>query len=118
MAIAAAAQNSAGQNGEKLISGSDCAGCHALDSQVVGPSWKAIAKRYREQPGSEARLAARVRQGGAGKWGDVAMTPHPELPGAQARLMVRWILSLNDSPSSVPRAVSKTFTYTSTAGKT
>jgi cytochrome c len=117
LAIGATARFSAGQTGDKLISDSDCLGCHALDSQVVGPSWKAIAKRYREQPGSEARLAARVRQGGAGKWGDVAMTPHPELPDAQSRLMVRWILSLDDSPSSTPKAASKTWTYTSSAGR-
>jgi cytochrome c len=118
LAMGATAQISAGQDGEKLVSGSDCLGCHSLDSQVVGPSWKAIAKRYREQPGSEGRLAARVRQGGAGKWGDVAMTPHPELLDAQMRLMVRWILSLSDSPSSAPKAASKTYTYTSRTGRT
>ena len=117
LAIGATAQISAGQNGDKLVSASDCLGCHSLDSQVVGPSWKAIAKRYRGEAGSEARLAARVRQGGAGKWGDVAMTPHPDLPDAQSRLMVQWILSLSDSPSSVPQAVSKTWTYTSKAGR-
>src|ERR1700689_921620 len=102
MAIAAAAQNSAGQNGEKLISGSDCAGCHALDSQVVGPAWKAIAKRYGGQPGGQAgnaaKLAARIRDGGSGKWGDVAMTPHPNLTDAQSRQMVDWILSLKEAP--------------------
>jgi cytochrome c len=117
LAMGATAQISAGQDGDKLISGSDCLSCHALDSQVVGPSWKAIAKRYREQTGSEARLAARVREGGAGKWGDVAMTPHPDLPDAQSRLMVRWILSLSDSPSSAPKTVSKTYTYTSSSGR-
>jgi cytochrome c len=31
--------------------------------------------------------------------------------------MVRWILSLNDSPSSAPQAVSKTYAYRSKAGK-
>lgn len=118
LAMGATVQICAAQDGDKLVSGNDCLGCHALDSQVVGPSWKAIAKRYREQPGSEARLAARVRQGGAGKWGDVAMTPHPELPDAQSRLMVRWILSLSDSPSSAPKAALKTYTYTSKTGRT
>src|SRR5580693_5929130 len=81
----AAAQNSAAQTGEKLINGSDCSSCHALDSQVVGPSWKAIAKRYAGQAGSTARLAAKIREGGAGKWGDVAMTAHADLTDAQCR---------------------------------
>ena len=127
MAIAAAAQNSAGQNGEKLTSGSDCAGCHALDSQVVGPSWKAIAKRYRGQPGNTAKLAARIREGGAGKWGDVAMTPHPNLTDAESRQMVDWILSLKEAQpsqsqskaparSSPGNAESKLYTYTPKTG--
>ncbi len=114
--FAAAAQNS--QNGEKLVSGSDCSSCHALDSQVVGPSWKAIAKRYTGQA-STAALAAKIRAGGAGKWGDVAMTAHPELTDAQCRQMVGWILSLKDASESAstssqpasPGAGSKLYTY-------
>jgi cytochrome c len=118
VAIAATAQN--GQNGEKLVSGSDCSSCHALDSQVVGPSWKAIAKRYASQPdaqsGNTAKLAVKIREGGAGKWGDVAMTAHPELTDAQCRQMVNWILSLKDtspaSPQSAsPSVESKLYTY-------
>jgi cytochrome c len=113
--MAAAAQNSADQNGEKLVSGSDCSSCHALDSRVVGPSWKAIAKRYAGQAGGTARLAAKIREGGAGKWGDVAMTPHSDLTDAQCRQMVNWILSLkeaSDSPQpGAPKAESKLYTY-------
>jgi cytochrome c len=113
VAFAASAQNS--QNGEKLVSGSDCSSCHALDSQVVGPSWKAIAKRYTGQAGSTPKLALKIREGGAGKWGDVAMTAHPELTDAQCRQMVGWILSLKEAPASPqpasPGAESKLYTY-------
>jgi cytochrome c len=122
-AIAAAAQNSAGQNGEKLVNGSDCAGCHAMDSQVVGPAWKAIAKRYRGQTGIATKLAARIREGGSGKWGDVAMTPHPDLTDAQARQMVDWILALkeatpsqSESKPSPAGGQSKLYTYTPKTG--
>jgi cytochrome c len=113
VAIAAAAQNSAPPNGEKLINGSDCLSCHASDSQVVGPSWKAIAKRYSGQPGASAKLAARVRAGGSGVWGDVAMTPHTDLTDAQCRQMVDWILSSKEaSPQSpTPPSGSKLYTY-------
>jgi cytochrome c len=118
VAIAAAAWDATAQNGEKLINGSDCAGCHALDSQVVGPSWRAIAKRYASQAGSTATLAARIREGGAGKWGDVAMTAHPDLTDAQAREMVSWILALRESSPSpaTPKAGSKLYTYTPRTG--
>jgi cytochrome c len=111
--VAAAAQNSAEKNGEKLVNGSDCLSCHALDSQVVGPSWKAIARRYGNQPGNAAKLAVKIREGVAGKWGDVAMTPHPDLTDAQCRQMTDWILSLKERPPepSPPSAESKLYTY-------
>ena len=120
--IAAPAQNSAPGAAEKLIDGSDCLSCHALDSQVAGPSWRAIAKRYANQPGSDVRLAAKVRKGGAGTWGDAAMTPHPDLTDAQSRQMVEWILSLRAAPASESKAASpasssKTYTYTPKSGK-
>src|ERR1700691_4350005 len=122
MAIAAAAQNSAGQNGEKLVSGSDCMGCHALDSQVVGPSWKAIAKRYSGQPsgqpGNAAKLAARIREGGSGNWGDVAMTPHPDLTDAQAKQMLAWILSVKGVQPGAAKSAGKTYTYKLKNGST
>jgi cytochrome c len=114
VAIAATAQSSE-QNAEKLINGSDCLSCHALDSQVVGPSWKAIAKRYSGQPPGQqsaaAALAARIRVGGSGKWGDVAMTPHSDLTDAQCRQIVNWILSLKDAQPAPPRTESKLYTY-------
>jgi cytochrome c len=119
--IAASAQNPAPNNGEKLVNDSDCLSCHALDSQIAGPSWRAIAKRYQSQPGSVAKLAAKVRKGGAGTWGDVAMTPHPDLSDAQSRQMVEWILSLQAAPppksgGSQPQSQSKSYTYKPKSG--
>ena len=121
VAVAASAQNSAPANGEKLISGSDCLSCHASDSTVAGPSWMAIAKRYASRPAAAASLAAKVRKGGAGTWGDLAMTPHPDLTDAQARQMVDWILSLpatqaSKSRTSTPQSESKVYTYTPKSG--
>jgi cytochrome c len=116
VAFTATARTSSAQTGEALVNGSDCAGCHALDTQVVGPSWKAIAKRYRSQPGSAPKLAARIRQGGSGNWGDVAMTAHKDLTDAQATQMVNWILAVKDSPPSSGPTQSKLYTYTPRTG--
>lgn len=121
VAIAVPAQNPAPGDGEKLINGSDCLSCHAPDSQIAGPSWRAISKRYANQPGSVARLAAKVRQGGAGTWGDVAMTPHPDLTEGQSRQMVEWILSSREtqaeSKASPSQPQSKLYTYKAKSGK-
>jgi cytochrome c len=117
---AAPAQNPAPGDGENLINGSDCLSCHALDSQVAGPSWRAIAKRYASRSGSVPALATKVRKGGGGTWGDVAMTPHPDLTDMQAMQMVEWILSLKEAPfpskASKPQAQSKLYSYTPKSG--
>src|SRR5215471_11267078 len=64
---------------EKLLADSDCRSCHAADRKVVGPSYGDIAKRYASQADAAEKLAQTVRQGGSGNWGNVAMTPHPDL---------------------------------------
>ena len=38
-------------------------------------------------------LAAKVRQGGSGAWGAVAMPSHPQLTQAEAETLVRWMLA-------------------------
>lgn len=73
---------------------SGCMACHAIERRIVGPSLRDVAARYHAQPGAEARLAAKVRQGGSGEWGSVPMPPHPALAEADARSLVRWILGL------------------------
>ena len=42
-------------------------------------------------------LANKIIKGGKGLWGSAAMTPHPNLPEAQAEEMARYILSLRNA---------------------
>ena len=104
--------------GKKLVEQNDCSSCHAAGSQLVGPSYAAIAKRYAGQPTAIAKLAARIREGGSGNWGDVAMTPHPALTDSQARQMLSWILSLKDAGPAPAKSGAKVFTYKLKNGST
>ena len=104
--------------GEKLVKENDCSSCHAADRELVGPSYAAIAKRYASQPTAAAKLSARIREGGSGSWGDVAMTPHPDLTDAQAQQMLAWILSVKGAQPVAPKAVSKIYTYKLKNGST
>ena len=104
--------------GEKLVSDNDCSSCHAPDQTTVGPSYAAIAKRYAGQPTPATKLSARIRQGGSGNWGDVAMTPHPDVTDAQAKQMVAWILSVKGTDSSTAKAAGKVYTYKLKNGST
>ncbi len=102
------------QDGEKLIKASDCSSCHAVDRQVVGPAYAAIAKAHAGQtdaPDTIAKLAAKIRDGGNG------MTPHPDLTDAQRTAIAKWILS--QAESAVPgQGETKTYPYTLKDGTT
>jgi cytochrome c len=118
IAIAVSAAQAQVPGGEKAVRESDCSGCHAADSKVVGPAYRAIAQRYRGQDGIVAKLAGRIRMGGSGQWGSDAMTPHPDLTDAQCREMVQWILSLRNPVAAKPKTESKLYNYPLKDGKT
>jgi len=97
--------------GEQLARGSDCFSCHTLDHTLVGPPFDAIAQRYRGQPEAIARLAAKIKSGGSGDWGAVAMTPHPDLDDRKLAEIVAWVLSLQGQPATHQAAAPPSFTY-------
>lgn len=77
-----------------LASKYGCVACHAVDHAVVGPAWKEVAKKYRDQPGAEAQLIQKVRNGGSGVWGSVAMPPNPGPSDTELKELVQFILAL------------------------
>jgi cytochrome c len=79
-----------------LIGSNDCMTCHAIDRKVIGPSYKDVAKKYEDTQASEDTLISKIKHGGSGNWGNIAMTPHPNLSDDDARLMVKYILSLKN----------------------
>ena len=102
-------QTSASPEGEKLVSGNDCASCHAADRQIVGPAYAAVAKRYAGQEDAVEKLAARIREGGSGNWGAVVMPPHKNVTDPQGREMAKWVLSVK--PVTAPQMPSETKLY-------
>lgn len=69
-----------------------CNGCHAVDRKLVGPAFRDVASKYAADAGAATRLAAKIRSGGAGGWGDVPMPPNPKLSEADALALARWVL--------------------------
>ncbi|HQR11356.1 MAG TPA: c-type cytochrome [Casimicrobiaceae bacterium] len=70
-----------------------CTACHGVTEKVVGPSFREIAGRYAGDGAAEATLVAKVRAGGGGNWGNVPMPPQTQLPDADVRSLVQWILA-------------------------
>ena len=92
------AENIAGNN---LIASNDCLTCHKADEQSVGPSFRAIAAKYELNQGNIENLAHKIIKGGKGLWGNAEMTPHANLPNAQANEMARYILSLRQPADTI-----------------
>lgn len=70
-----------------------CTGCHAVDHKVIGPAFKDVAAKYKGQD-VEAALVEKIKKGGSGVWGDIPMTPNPQVPDPDLHAMVKWILGL------------------------
>ena len=69
-----------------------CLACHAANRRLVGPSFREVAERYKSDPKAEDLLALKVRNGGQGNWGAMAMPSNAQLHDDDLRAVVRWIL--------------------------
>ncbi len=76
----------------QLAQKSACTACHDVSNRVVGPAFREVALKYAGDAGADRRLEAKVRAGGAGVWGSVAMPAQTQIADADVRTLVRWIL--------------------------
>ena len=83
--------------GKALVEASDCKTCHHLTNKIIGPTHTEVAQKYEDTDENVKMLATKIIQGGSGVWGDIAMTPHPNVSQENAEKMSRYILSLNDT---------------------
>ncbi|MBP6448013.1 MAG: ThuA domain-containing protein [Saprospiraceae bacterium] len=99
------AESSNGSFGENLMAISDCQSCHKKDTTSIGPSYVSIAERYAEDKNAVAYLSEKIRLGGSGKWGEVAMAAHPTISEEDAKMIVDWILSLAKPESTLNKSL-------------
>ena len=79
---------------EQLAKEKNCLACHAVDSKLVGPAYKEVAAKYKGDKSAEDKLAQKVMKGGSGTWGAVPMPANPQVSEAEAKTLVKWVLSL------------------------
>ncbi|KRB92914.1 c-type cytochrome [Noviherbaspirillum sp. Root189] len=77
-----------------LAKSKNCMACHAVGNKVVGPAFKDVAAKYAGQKDAEDKLVQKVIKGGAGVWGAVPMPANAQVSEAEARTLVKWIMSL------------------------
>jgi len=77
-----------------LAKKNNCLACHAIDKKMVGPSWKAVAVKYRGDAGAEAHLVNKIAKGGSGVWGSMAMPGNSKISEADRIALARFVLNL------------------------
>lgn len=70
-----------------------CLSCHSINAKIVGPAYKDVAVKYRNDPQAFEKIAAQIHNGGSGKWGSVLMPPFPMVSDAEVKMLADWILS-------------------------
>ncbi len=70
-----------------------CLACHSVDRKLVGPAFKDIADKYKDDAKAGDFLAMKVRNGGQGNWGTVPMPANPQLNDDDLVALVKWILA-------------------------
>jgi len=70
-----------------------CKACHAPNKKVIGPSFQAISAKYPNDINTVKYLSARVKNGGSGVWGVVAMPAIRSIGDADLLEVITWIMT-------------------------
>lgn len=79
---------------EQLAKDKNCRACHANDKKLVGPAFKDIAAKYKNDKNAAATLAKKIREGGVGAWGQVPMPANPQVNEQEAQALAKWVLAM------------------------
>ena len=70
-----------------------CLTCHNPDKKIIGPPYREVAAKYRNDPDALAKLVAQMENGGSGKWGPAPMIPFKgKVPSGEMAQLGNWIL--------------------------
>ncbi|MDP1682363.1 MAG: c-type cytochrome, partial [Burkholderiales bacterium] len=83
----------ASADGQALATKHACMACHQIDKKVVGPAFKEVAAKYKGDKTAEAKLIDKAKKGGTGVWGTIPMPPNAQVPDADLKAIVQWVLA-------------------------
>lgn len=93
VAAAAALVSNAAMANADLAKAKNCLACHSVASKLVGPAFKDVAAKYAGQKDAENNLVQKVLKGSSGVWGPTPMPANAQVSEAEARTLVKWVLS-------------------------
>jgi len=71
---------------KKLMQTNNCVACHQIDKRKYGPQFDEIPAKYTNDASAVAKLAAKIKAGGTGVWGEDYMPPQPPIINSAMRL--------------------------------
>ncbi|WP_188567788.1 c-type cytochrome [Undibacterium terreum] len=92
-AKSASASVAASADGLALAKKYACLACHGIGNKIVGPAFKDVQNKYAAANDVENRLAAKIKAGGQGAWGAIPMPPNQQVPDADIKAIVKWIMA-------------------------
>ena len=83
------------QMAQVLMSKAGCVACHTVDKKLVGPAYKDVAAKRKDEKDVAVMLAAKVRGGGVGAYGQIPMPPNPKekISDDELKAMIQWVLT-------------------------
>ena len=79
---------------KKLMLANNCMACHMIDKTKYGPQFNEIGSKYIGNKAAVETLAAKIKAGGTGVWGEDYMPPQPQVSDADAKMIAELILAL------------------------
>lgn len=72
----------------------NCTACHAVDKKVVGPAWKDVAAKYKDDATAWDRVATKIKNGGSGAWGAMPMPANSKVSDDDMKEIIAFIKGL------------------------
>ncbi len=79
---------------QTMLLRNNCTACHMIDKRKYGPKMTEVAAKYAGDTSAVGKLAAKIKAGGTGVWGEDIMPPQPQVSDADARTIAEYILAL------------------------
>jgi len=92
MVVAGVAISGQAAADEALAKAKNCLTCHQVAMKIVGPAYKDVAAKYKGDAKAVDMLAAKIKSGGKGVWGEVPMPPN-NVTDDEAKKLAAWVMS-------------------------
>lgn len=78
---------------QQILTKNACLACHKVDAKVVGPSYRDVADKYKDEADGAETLAKHIKQGSSGIWGPIPMPPNAAITDDDLTKVVDWIMA-------------------------